>query len=293
MEVVIVTGMSGAGKSTVLKFLEDYNYFCIDNLPLSMILDVTKLYELNQEIDKIAIGIDIRGIRSKYDVDSVQSQVEKITHDTKLIFLDARDEVLIRRYKETRRTHPLGKMKPIQEAINEERVLISGLKDSANSILDTSTLLARELKKKLSQVVIGKEDFDNIIVNITTFGFKYGIPQDSDMIFDVRFLPNPYYDTDLRILTGNDEKVRDFVMDSDVSREFEEKLHNMIEFLIPQYINEGKNLLVISIGCTGGRHRSVTVANRLNDFIKKLGYPAFIKHNDIVTGWENVIYKWT
>lgn len=284
MEVVIVTGMSGAGKSTVLKFLEDYNYFCIDNLPLSMILDVTKLYELNQEIDKIAIGIDIRGIRSKYDVDSVQSQVEKITHDTKLIFLDARDEVLIRRYKETRRTHPLGKMKPIQEAINEERVLISGLKDSANSILDTSTLLARELKKKLSQVVIGKEDFDNIIVNITTFGFKYGIPQDSDMIFDVRFLPNPYYDTDLRILTGNDEKVRDFVMDSDVSREFEEKLHNMIEFLIPQYINEGKNLLVISIGCTGGRHRSVTVANRLNDFIKKLGYPAFIKHNDIVTG---------
>lgn len=284
MEVVIVTGMSGAGKSTVLKFLEDYNYFCIDNLPLSMISEVIRLYEENEEIDKIAIGIDIRGIRSKSDIDKIQKQIKGEKQETKLIFLDSRDEVLIRRYKETRRNHPLAKMKTIQESISEERQLIAGLREFADNILDTSTLLSRELKKELSNILIGNKNFDNIVINITTFGFKYGIPHDSDLVFDVRFLPNPYYDPDLRILTGNDEEVREFVMNSEISHEFEKKLHDMIGFLIPQYINEGKNLLVISIGCTGGRHRSVTVANRLNDFIKALGYAVFIKHNDIVKG---------
>ncbi len=284
MEVVVITGMSGAGKSTVLKFLEDFEYFCIDNLPLPMISEVVNLYKLNDEIDKVAIGIDIRGIRKESDITNIQNQLKELSEDYKFIFLDAKDEVIIRRYKETRRNHPLAKGKPIVEAISEERKLISGLRSGATSILDTSTLLSRDLKIKLSNILFGEKDVDNLVININTFGFKYGIPNDADLVFDVRFMPNPHYEKDLRPLTGDDEKIRSYVMNSEVSIEFENKLHDMIKFLIPQYITEGKNVLVISIGCTGGKHRSVTIANRLNDYIKTLGYTVFLKHNDILKG---------
>ncbi len=284
METVIITGMSGAGKSTVLKFLEDFDYFCIDNLPLPMISEVVKLYNENEEIDKLAIGIDIRGIRNETDVADIQNQLKEISGEYKFIFLDAKDEVLIRRYKETRRNHPLGKMKTIADAIKEERTLISNLKSAATNYLETSTLLARDLKIQLSNILFGDNEKESIVINVNTFGFKYGVPQDADLVFDVRFMPNPYYDLELRHLTGDDERVRNYVMDSEISHEFEQKLHDMIKFLIPQYINEGKNVLVISIGCTGGRHRSVTIANRLNDYIKTLGYTVFLRHNDIVKG---------
>ncbi len=284
MEVVMITGMSGAGKSTVLKFLEDFDYFCIDNLPLSMISEVVNLYKLNEEIDKVAIGIDIRGIRKESDIANIQDQLKDINVKFKFIFLDAKDEVIIRRYKETRRNHPLAKDKTIAEAISEERKFMSELRGVATDVLDTSTLLARDLKIKLSNILFGEKDMDNLIININTFGFKYGIPNDADLVFDVRFMPNPHYDTELRPLTGDDEKIRNYVMNSDVSIEFEQKLHDLIKFLIPQYINEGKNVLVISIGCTGGKHRSVTIANRLNDYIKTLGYTVFLKHNDILKG---------
>ncbi len=284
METVIITGMSGAGKSTVLKFLEDFDYFCIDNLPLPMISDVVKLYNENEEIDKLAIGIDIRGIRNETDVANIQNQLRDITGEYKFIFLDANDEVLVRRYKETRRNHPLGKLKTIAEAISEERQLISNLKSVSTDYLETSTMLARDLKIQLSNILFGDTEKESIVINVNTFGFKYGVPQDADLVFDVRFMPNPYYDLELRHLTGDDERVRNYVMNSEISHEFEQKLHDMIKFLIPQYINEGKNVLVISIGCTGGRHRSVTIANRLNDYVKTLGYTVFLKHNDIVKG---------
>ncbi len=290
MEVVIITGMSGAGKSTVLKFLEDFEYFCIDNLPLPMISEVVSLYKRNEEIDKVAIGIDIRGIRKESDIANIQNQLKELNENFKFVFIDAKDEVIIRRYKETRRNHPLAKGKTIVEAIEEERKLISALRDVATNILDTSTLLARELKIELSNTLFGEKDFDNLVININSFGFKHGIPTDADLVFDVRFMPNPYYDKELRPLTGNDEVIREYVMDSEVSIEFEKKLHDLVKFLIPQYISEGKNVLVISIGCTGGKHRSVTIANRLNDYIKTLGYTVFLKHNDIVKGWH-VIYK--
>ncbi len=284
MEVVIVTGMSGAGKSTILKFLEDFDYFCIDNLPLPMISSVIDLYSKNEEIDKVAIGIDIRGIRTANDIDIAKKQIEELSVANKIVFVDAKDEVLVRRYKETRRSHPLAKMVSIQEAIDEERILISNLKKVSTNIIDTSTLLARELKIELSNILFNTGKFNNLVINVNSFGFKYGIPSDADLVFDVRFLPNPYYDLDLRAKTGNDEVVRDFVMKADVSHEFEAKLHDMISFLIPKYVDEGKNLLVISIGCTGGRHRSVTIANRLNNYLKSLGYTVFLKHNDIVKG---------
>ncbi len=284
METVIITGMSGAGKSTVLKFLEDFDYFCIDNLPLPMISEVVKLYNDNEEVDKLAIGIDIRGIRNETDVTNIQNQLKDITDEYKFIFLDAKDEVLIRRYKETRRNHPLGKMKTIAEAIKEERTLIGNLKSVSTNYLETSTILARDLKIELSNILFGDTKKENIVINVNTFGFKYGIPQDADLVFDVRFMPNPYYELELRQLTGDDERVRNYVMNSEISQQFEEKLHDMVKFLIPQYVNEGKNVLVISIGCTGGRHRSVTIANRLNDYIKTLGYTVFLKHNDIAKG---------
>ncbi len=284
MEVVMITGMSGAGKSTVLKFLEDFDYFCIDNLPLSMISEVVNLYKDNEEIDKLAIGIDIRGIRKEADIANIQNQLKEITVDFKFIFIDAKDEVIVRRYKETRRNHPLAKDKTIAEAIAEERKFISALRSVATHILETSTLLARDLKIKLSNILFGEKDVDNLIININTFGFKYGMPADADLVFDVRFMPNPHYEVELRPLTGDDEKIRNYVMNSDVSIEFEKKLHDLIKFLIPQYINEGKNVLVISIGCTGGKHRSVTIANRLNDYLKNLGYTVFLKHNDILKG---------
>ncbi len=284
METVIVTGMSGAGKSTVLKFLEDFDYFCIDNMPLPMISEVVKLYNQNEEIDKLAIGIDIRGIRNETDIADIQNKLKDIAGEYKFIFLDAKDEVLVRRYKETRRNHPLAKMKTIADAIKEERTLIGNLKSVATNYLDTSTILVRDLKIELSNIIFGNNVKENIVINVSTFGFKYGVPQDADLVFDVRFMPNPYYDTELRPLTGDDERVRNYVMDSEVSHEFEQKLHDMINFLIPQYINEGKNVLVISIGCTGGRHRSVTIANRLNDYVKTLGYTVFLKHNDILKG---------
>ncbi len=284
METVIVTGMSGAGKSTILKFLEDFDYFCIDNMPLPMISEVVELYNDNDEIDKLAIGIDIRGIRNETDITNIQNQLKDITGEYKFIFLDAKDEVLIRRYKETRRNHPLGKLKTIAEAIIEERKLIGNLKSVATNYLETSTLLARDLKIELSNILFGDSEKESLVINVNTFGFKYGVPQDADLVFDVRFMPNPYYDQELRHMTGDDERVRNFVMDSEISLEFEQKLHDMVKFLIPQYINEGKNVLVISIGCTGGRHRSVTIANRLNDYIKTLGYTVFLKHNDIAKG---------
>ncbi len=284
MEVVIITGMSGAGKSTVLKFLEDFDYFCIDNLPLPMISEVVNLYKLNDGIMKVAIGIDIRGIRNESDIINIETQLKNIEEEYKLLFIDAKDEVIIRRYKETRRNHPLAKEIAITDAIMEERKLISPLRDSATNILDTSTLLARDLKIELSNILFGDRDFENLVININSFGFKHGIPKDADMIFDVRFMPNPHYEKELRPLTGNDEKIRKYVMNSEASLEFEKKLHDMVKFLIPQYINEGKNVLVISIGCTGGKHRSVTIANRLNDYVKTLGYTVFLKHNDIVKG---------
>ncbi len=289
MEVIIVTGMSGAGKSTGLNFLEDFGYFCIDNLPLPMISHVLELYQKDDKVERIAIGIDIRGIKSNSDVEEVQKQLAELDTEAKIIFLDSKDEVLIRRYKETRRSHPLAKTISIVDAIKEERDLIMPLKDIATDIIDTSTILVRELKIELSNVLFGLKQYNNLVININTLGFKYGVPNDSDLVFDVRFMPNPYYEPELKILTGEDVSVRDYVMNSEVSQQFEKKLHDMIEFLIPQYINEGKNLLVISIGCTGGKHRSVTIASRLYDYVKSLGYTVFLKHNDIKKGWY-VIY---
>lgn len=264
MRFVIVTGMSGAGKSTTLKMMEDMGYFCVDNMPIPL---MTKLAELlivpNGEITKIALGLDIRSGQNLRALDQVLDELEKAKIPLEILFLESNDDTLVKRYKETRRNHPLSKGGRIENGIAKERKKIAFLKERADYILDTSRMLTRELRSELNRIFAENKEYKNLYITVLSFGFKYGIPSDADLVFDVRFLPNPYYIDELRPQSGNDKTVRDYVMNNDISKEFLKKLVDMVEFLIPNYVAEGKNQLVIAIGCTGGKHRSVTLANEL------------------------------
>lgn len=283
MKFVIVTGMSGAGKSTTLKMLEDVGYFCVDNLPFPLI---TKLSELtltpSAEISKIAVGVDIRSGNTFSEFEKILDELSQTGFQFEILFLDSKDDVLIKRYKETRRNHPLAKEGRLEEGIKEERKKLEGLRGRADYILDTSNMLTRELQAELNKIFVENKEFKNIYVTVCSFGFKYGIPSDADLVFDVRFLPNPYYIEDMRYQTGNDTEIREFVMANDSAKEFLQKLKDMVRFLIPNYISEGKHQLVIAIGCTGGKHRSVTLANELYESLgqdENLGIK--IEHRDI------------
>lgn len=282
MRFVIVTGMSGAGKTTVLKFLEDIGFFCVDNLPPALIPKFAELcFEQNNEIDKVAMGIDIRGGKLFSDLFDVLSQLEKEGYLYEILFLDASDSTLIKRYKETRRNHPLSKGRSIEEGIKREREILQNVRKKATYIINTSNILTRELKEQINHIFIENKNFESLIITVCSFGFKYGIPVDSDLVFDVRFLPNPFYIPELKEQTGNDEAVSSYVMSFEESKIFLDKLIDMIEFLIPKYIKEGKNQLVISVGCTGGKHRSVTLANALYHALQNKNHSLLLKHNDI------------
>ena len=283
MRVVVVTGMSGAGKSTVMKLLEDAGYFCVDNLPIPLI---RKFYELIKnsmgDIDKVAIGVDVRsGVMLPEIGDIITNMVfNKAKPD--VLFMEASDETLIKRYKETRRTHPLMGEGRVEDGIAKEREQLLELKKRADYIINTDNLLVRDLKTEIYKIFVENKKYNNMFINVVSFGFKHGIPVDSDLVFDVRFMPNPYYVEGLRKKTGNDTEVQEFVMKSEISQEFVKKLTDMMKFLIPNYIAEGKTQLVISIGCTGGHHRSVTVANKLYDELCKCEeYGIKITHRDI------------
>lgn len=283
MRFVIVTGMSGAGKSVTLKMLEDMGYYCVDNLPIPLVGKFVELLSIpNQEISKVALGVDIRS----GEVSKIEELIDRFSEEKQeyeVLFLEATDEVLVKRYKETRRNHPLAGEGRIDSGITKERKLLENIKKKSNYILDTSSMLTRELRKELEQIFVNNREYKNLFVNILSFGFKYGIPNDSDLVFDVRFLPNPYYIAELKEKTGNEKEVQDFVMGMDVSKQFLSKLVDMIQFLIPNYIQEGKNRLVISIGCTGGKHRSVTLANKLYEALKdQNSYGIKIEHRDIL-----------
>ena len=281
MKFVIVTGMSGAGKTTVLKFLEDIGFFCIDNLPPVLISKFSQLcFEQDGSIDKVALGIDIRGGKLFSDLFKGLEDLKNDGYDYEILYLDASDATLIKRYKETRRTHPLSRGGSIETGIGKERAMLADVRKRATYIIDTSSILTRDLREKISDIFEDNESFDSLIIKVCSFGFKYGIPMDSDLVFDVRFLPNPYYIAELKELTGNDAPVSDYVMSFQESKEFLDKLNDMLEFLIPMYIKEGKNQLVISIGCTGGKHRSVTLANELFNILDKK-HSVIINHNDI------------
>lgn len=282
MRFVIVTGMSGAGKSTTLKTLEDMGYFCVDNLPIQLIDRFAEIaYDKDNDIDNVAIGVDIR---SGVYLELLSKSLEKLKasdYNYEILFLDSNDDVLIKRYKETRRNHPLARDGRVEDGIKTERSRIAFLRKEADYIIDTTSLLTRELKAELDKIFLGNSEYSNFIVNVVSFGFKYGIPRDADLVFDVRFLPNPYYDLELRPYTGNDEPIRDFVMQFDVAKEFLNKTVDLLEFLIPNYIKEGKNGLVIAVGCTGGKHRSVTLANGIYKELEPTPYSVKVDHRDI------------
>ena len=230
----------------------------------------------------MALGIDIRSGKAFDELAAVLEELTVAGVNYEILFLDASDEVLVKRYKETRRTHPLAQDGRVADGIREERRRLEFLKKQADYIIDTSSLLTRELKQELDKIFVQNKNFKNLVISVLSFGFKYGIPTDSDLVFDVRFLPNPYYYEDLRKLSGNDRPVQDFVMGFEVSHRFLDKLIDMIQFLIPNYVLEGKNQLVISIGCTGGKHRSVTLANKLYERLREnTDYAVRIEHRDI------------
>lgn len=282
MRCIIVTGMSGAGKSTVLKFLEDIGFFCVDNLPPSLIPKFIELCSKpGTDIEQVALGIDIRGGKLFNDLFDCLSEIENESHKISILFMDAKDEVLLKRFKESRRNHPLAKGERIIMGIMRERDLLCDVKEKADYIIDTSHILSRHLKEKINDIFLDNKSFDSLMITILSFGFKYGIPADSDLVFDVRFIPNPFYVSELKTLTGNDVEVREYVMDCEESRMFIEKLDDMVSFLIPNYVKEGKNQLVIAIGCTGGKHRSVTLANELYSRLQKNGNSVIINHRDI------------
>ncbi len=283
MRFVIVTGMSGAGKSTAMKMMEDIGFFCIDNLPIQLVDKLVEFYEkFESNIDKVAVGIDIRDKEGLEHIESTLTSLteKKVLYD--ILFLDAENEVLIKRYKETRRNHPLAGRERIESGIVQEREKLEFLKEKATYIIDTSQLLTRELKLELEKIFVQNQDYKNLFVTILSFGFKYGIPSDSDIVMDVRFLPNPYYVDGLRAKTGNDKEIQDYVMQFEDAQVFLDKLEDLVKFLIPHYIEEGKNQLVISIGCTGGKHRSVTLANELYKRLQsEKDYGLKIEHRDI------------
>ncbi len=282
MRFVIVTGMSGAGKSTALKTLEDMGFFCVDNLPVMLIPKFAEIaHDDKLEVDNVAIGVDIRSGDALSELSMCLEGMKNHNYNYEILFLDANEEALVKRYKETRRNHPLSKGGRINEGIVAERAKIEFLKQRADYIIDTSGLLTRELKVELDKIFVNEEAYNNIIITVMSFGFKYGIPRDSDLVYDVRFLPNPYYDLELRPLTGNDEKVAHVVSNCEEYKEFMDKLCDMVKFLIPYYKREGKNQLVISIGCTGGKHRSVTVVKELYSQLKELPYTVRQFHRDI------------
>lgn len=283
MKLVIVTGMSGAGKTVALKMLEDMGFYCVDNLPIPL---VEKFADLtlgrHGGYQKIAMGIDIRSGEELSQLDRVLHTWNGQEIPYQILFLDASDKVLIKRYKETRRSHPLAEMGRIDRGIEKEREKLEFLKKEADYIIDTSQLLTKELRMELEKIFVENQSYHNLFITILSFGFKYGIPADADLVFDVRFLPNPFYVTALLPLTGEDAEVQSYVMQGGAAEEFLKKLCDMLEFLIPNYVLEGKNQLVIGIGCTGGKHRSVTIAKKLYEHLgqqKELGIK--LEHRDI------------
>ena len=284
MRCVIVTGMSGAGKSTALKMLEDVGYFCVDNLPVPLIPKMADLLRVpGSELNKAALGVDIRSGESLAEMAEVLKELDLAGMKYEILFLESSDNVLIKRYKETRRFHPLaGNDGRVDQGIRKERERIEFLREKADYLVDTSHMLTRELKTQLNKIFVRNKEYKNLYISVLSFGFKYGIPADADLVFDVRFLPNPYYIEELRPKSGNDQEVRDYVMGNRKAEEFLYKMTDLVEFLIPNYVKEGKTQLVIAIGCTGGKHRSVTLANELFEALNRdEDYGIRIEHRDI------------
>lgn len=282
MRVVVITGLSGAGKSEAIKSLEDIGYFCIDNLPPELIRKLAELLsQSDRKMNKVALVIDVRGGESFPKALADLDELRKVSTDFRILFLDASDEALLRRFKETRRSHPLGSEGGILEGIRREREMLAGIKAAANHLIDTSSLTARELRNRIIELFSDDLKLDTFSITVVSFGFKYGLPLDADLVFDCRFLPNPYWVESLKPLLGTDPEVREYVMKWPVTKEFIRRINDLLEFLIPNYVEEGRSHLIIGIGCTGGRHRSVVLAEEIVAFLTQLGYSVKLEHRDI------------
>lgn len=279
---VIVTGLSGAGKTQAIRGLEDLGFFCVDNLPPTLIPKFAELCAQSEgRVNKIALVVDIRGGGF---FDSVYESLESLKNlgiKCEILYLEASDETLVRRFKESRRRHPLSDKGSTLEGIIKERARLEELKGEAHKIIDTSNLTNKQLKEQITSMFGASSEEQSLNINVMSFGYKYGIPLDSDLVFDVRFLPNPHYIDELRPFTGNDKQVQDYVLDSPASATFMRKVSGLMKFLIPHYIKEGKSSLTIAIGCTGGQHRSVTLANKLAEALDTKNYNVNKRHRDI------------
>jgi UPF0042 nucleotide-binding protein len=278
--LVFVTGLSGGGKTQALRSLEDMGFFCVDNLPPALILKFTELCTQSVgKINRIALVVDIRGGEFFDTLFEVLKELKARQIRYEILFLEASDETLVRRFKESRRRHPLSD--DVTEGIKEERNRLLDLRGRADRIIDTSSLTTQQLKEELSGIYGTGSDPMKMVITVMSFGYKYGLPLDSDLVFDVRFLPNPYYEPSLRFLTGNDQVVQEYVLKSPATNEFMDKFTDLVDFLIPHYIKEGKSSLTIAIGCTGGMHRSVTLANHLSSILREKEHRVIVKHRDI------------
>lgn len=283
--VVIVTGLSGAGKSQALRTLEDLGYFCVDNLPPALIPTFIQLCtQVREPISRIAMGVDVRGGEFFDDLSSALATISQAGTRPMVLFLEADDDILVRRYKETRRRHPLSPQGSTLEGIREERQMLSDLKAQASIIIDTSNLSTMEFRRQIVEVFSRNVKLEKLMVTIVTFGFKHGLPMDADLVFDVRFLPNPYYVADLKPLTGLDSRVSQYVFKSNLGKNFFLRLSRFVDFLLPHYVEEGKSHLTIAIGCTGGRHRSVAIGEALRAHLETKEHTVIVEHRDIERG---------
>ena len=282
MRLVIVTGMSGAGKTQAIKYLEDLGFFCVDNLPPALMPKMAELYmQTEGKLNRLALGIDIRGGRFFSHIVQALDELEKAGFTYQILFMDAADEALVSRYKESRRRHPLAQQGRVLEGIRKERKLMQELRGRAVKIIDTTKLKVAELRRDLQDFFTTESEGLGLHVNVVSFGFKHGPVLDADLVFDVRFLPNPHYVEDLKALTGQTRAVQEYVMKWGVSQQFFKRLTNLVGFLLPQYIAEGKSHLTIAMGCTGGQHRSVCMAIKLAEWIKERGFSVSVEHRDV------------
>ena len=282
MKLLVVTGLSGAGKSMAVNALEDIGFFCIDNIPAGLmprLIDFALQGE--SQLNRVAVVLDVRGLRTVQDVDNALAALDEKKVDYEILFLDASDDAIRRRYKETRRQHPLtiSEGLPVQEAIARERQVLDPLRERAKYIIDTSMLSTAQNRERVCSLFLNKGQ-TGMSLMVVSFGFKYGIPQEADLVFDVRCLPNPFYVPELKNLTGLDQAVVDYVMKAPESQEFLRRIESFLEYALPLYVKEGKSQLMIAVGCTGGKHRSITFARKIGEYCQKLGYAPSVQHRD-------------
>jgi len=283
MQFVIVSGLSGAGKSKTASFLEDLGFYCVDNMPADLIPQFAQLCLATKgRYERVALVTDVRGSLTFEGLFKALDGLDQMRLTYTILFIEANTDVIIKRYKETRRKHPLMRDgSSLEAAVARERELLEPIRNRANAILNTSALSTAKLKGEIINLVAGDQRDRAMTVSVVSFGFKHGLPMDADLVFDVRFLPNPYYIAELKHKTGLDAEVRDFVFSYQQTKDFVQKVEELLAMCLPSYVDEGKTNLVIAIGCTGGKHRSVSVANALADFIVKKGYATDVSHRDL------------